>query len=64
MKVEVDGSMGFAGLLRFIVPGHPGHEAGHAADLGRRDDRLAIDLAAAEAEIARLRQDRDIKARD
>jgi hypothetical protein len=36
------------------------------AELARisQDNHLAIDLAAAEAEIGRLREDRDIKARD
>lgn len=61
MAVEVDDSMGFAGVVRFTVPGQPGREEREDA-VRRRNTQLVLALAAAEAErdearreLARLR---------
>lgn len=49
VEVEVDASMGFAGVLRFIVPGQEERAAG---------------LAAAEARIAEVEAERDEARRE
>ena len=36
VEVEVDGSMGFAGVLRFIVTGEPSGNSGARSNCGRR----------------------------
>lgn len=69
VEVEVDGSMGFAGVLRFIVTGEPSREQrreielreanARIAELGRHNGQLAARLAESEAELSQLRSGPD-----
>jgi hypothetical protein len=63
VEVEVDASMGFAGVIRFSVPGQPGREE-REAEVRRRNTRLVLDLAAAEARAAVAEAERDEALRE
>jgi hypothetical protein len=49
-------SMGFAGVMRFTVPGQPGREE-REEEVRRRNTQLVLDLAAAEAERDEARRE-------
>jgi hypothetical protein len=56
VEVGVDASMGFAGVMRFTVPGQPGREE-REEEVRRRNTQLVLDLAAAEAERDEARRE-------
>lgn len=63
VEVEVDASMGFAGVIRFTVPGQPGREE-REDEVRRRNTRLVLDLAAAEARAGLAEAQRDDALRE
>jgi hypothetical protein len=55
--------MGFAGIVRFTVPGQPGRDE-REDEVRRRNTRLVLDLAGGEARIAELEDERDTARRE
>jgi hypothetical protein len=63
VTVEVDASMGFAGVILFTVPGQPG-PAERETEVRRRNTQLVLALAAAEARICAVEAERDAARRE
>jgi hypothetical protein len=63
VQVGVDASMGFAGVVRFTVPGQPGREE-REDEVRRRNTQLVLDLAAAQARITAAEAERDEARRE